>query len=189
MAIVRKEAGLRTLPVLILSLMALVSGPAQGMAAQKALLPVDLVEYFRGNWAGKGKFANSKDLESDLSFFPDLANQCMVVRQREKPPNDFEFIAPWSMDSVSGDLVMLLASNHDSGARLFRSWGWREGKLVFQSVPELRAAWALERFTFERVSANRFYTTYEMSMDGGKSWQVGDHQSFTKMSSKGRVKN
>jgi hypothetical protein len=39
-----------------------------------------------------------------------------VVRQKEKPPNSFEFIALWSMDSVSKDVVMLLASNHDSGA-------------------------------------------------------------------------
>lgn len=88
--------------------------------SQKALLPPDIVNYFNGNWAGKGKFTSGKDIESDFSFVPDLEGQCIVVRQRERPPNTFEFVALWSMDSISKDVVMLLASNHDSGARIFK---------------------------------------------------------------------
>ncbi|MGA8866630.1 MAG: hypothetical protein WB510_06655 [Candidatus Sulfotelmatobacter sp.] len=150
---------------------------------QKALLPPDVVQYFAGDWAGEGKFTTGKNIESDFSFVPELENQCVLVRQKEKPPNDFEFVALWSMDSVSGDLVMLLASNHDSGARVFRSQGWRQGQIVFQSVPDLRAYWAMERFTFERESPTTFHATYEMSMDNGKTWRVGDQQTFTKKSS------
>ena len=85
------------------------------------------------------------------------------------------------MDSVSGLPVMLLTSNHDSGGRLFRSAGWKNGKIVFQSGPELHASFALERFTFERESTSVFHTTYEMSFDDGKTWMVGDHQTFTKL--------
>ena len=33
---------------------------------------------------------------------------------------------------------------------------WHDGTIVFQSVPELRALWALERFTFERESTATF---------------------------------
>ena len=69
--------------------------------SQKALLPPDIVNYFNGNWAGKGKFTSGKDIESDFSFVPDLEGQCIVVRQRERPPNTFEFVALWSMDSIS----------------------------------------------------------------------------------------
>ena len=150
---------------------------------QKALLPPDIVDYFNGDWAGKGKFTSGKDIESDFSFVPDLEAQCIVVRQKERPPNTFNFIALWSMDSISKEVVMLLASNHDSGARIFRSQGWRDGTIVFQSVPELRALWARERFTFERESTSTFHATYEFSTDDGKTWQVGDRQTFTKQPS------
>ena len=152
------------------------SGSAQGGS-----LPPGLISYFAGNWSGKGKFASSgKDLESDFSFVPDPETQSLLVRQKEKPPNTFRFVALWSIDSVSGQPVMLLVSNHDSGGRMFRSTGWNDGKIIFQSGPELHASFALERFTFERESTTVFHTTYEMSFDQGKNWTVGDHQTFTK---------
>jgi hypothetical protein len=159
------------------------SSSQAAQTSQKALLPLDIVIYCNGDWAGKGKFTSGKDIESDFSFVPDLEGQCIVVRQRERPPNTFEFVALWSMDSISKDVVMLLASNHDSGARIFRSHGWQDGTIVFQSVTELRALWALERFTFERESTTTFHATYEFSRDNGKTWHVGDHQTFTKQPS------
>lgn len=146
----------------------------------KPRLPQDLVNYFAGDWSGKGKFTSGRDLESDFNFVPQLENQCVFVHQKEKPPNTYEFSALWSVDSVSGQVVMLLAGNTDTGARIFRSHGWQDGKIVFQSVPELRSYWALERFTFERESATVFHGTYEFSQDDGKTWRVGDKQTFTK---------
>src|SRR5580700_12150508 len=126
----------RILVVLILVVMGLYfSGPQSSsqtaQTSQKARLPPDMVNYVNGEWAGKGKFTNGKDIESDFSFVHDLEGQCIVVRQKEKPPNTFEFIALWSMDSVSEDVVMLLTSNHNSGARIFRSHGWQDGTIVF----------------------------------------------------------
>ena len=41
--------------------------------------------------------------------------------------------------TASQNRIMLLARNHNSGARIFRSHAWRYGKIVFQSAPELRA--------------------------------------------------
>ncbi len=149
----------------------------------KGSVSAELMNYFAGNWTGKGRFASSgKELESDLSFTPELENQALVVREKERSPNTFQFIAFWSVDSASGQPVMLLVSNHDSGARLFRSDGWHDSKIVFQSVPELHASFALERFTFERVSSTQFQGTYDMSFDNGKTWRVGDHQTFTRSS-------
>jgi len=150
---------------------------------QKAIPPADVLEYFSGDWSGKGKFTSGKELESDFSFAPDPESQWILVHQKEKPPQTFEFMALWSVDSVSGDLVMLMAGNQATGARLFHSHGWQEGKIVFQSVPELRSHFALERFAFERVSAAEFHSTYEMSFDDAKTWRVGDRQVFTKNSS------
>ena len=177
---------------ILLSLIALVAASNAQITSQispsstqphKASLPADLINYFSGDWTGKGKFITSgRELESDYSFSPDLGNQILVVRHKEKPPNDYVYLALWSVDSISGDLVMLLASNHDAGARLFRSKGWESEKVTFQSVPDLRAPFALERVTFSRESPTTFRTIYEMSRDDGKTWRGGDQQAFVRKS-------
>lgn len=148
---------------------------------QKVTVSVDALSYFNGSWSGKGKFTTGGDLESELSFAPDPGTQSVIVRAKEKPPNTFQFVALLSMDSISGELVMLMASNHNSGARVLRSPGWQSEKIVFQSTPELRARFALERFTFERKSETVFDATYEMSRDNGKTWLVGDRQTFARV--------
>jgi hypothetical protein len=56
-------------------------------------------------------------------------------------------------------------------------------RLFFRASLELRALWALERFTFERESTRTFRATCEFSGDNGKTWQVGDRQTFTKQPS------
>ncbi len=151
-------------------------------APAKGALPPDMVAYFAGDWTGSGAFARSgKPLASDYSFVPDIENQCLVVHQKEKPPNDFEFVALWSVDSNTGELVMLLVSNHEHGASVLHSSGWQDGKLAFETAPADPKA-LIQRFTFYRDSATAFHTMYEWSLDGGKTWAVGDRQSFTKSS-------
>ena len=147
---------------------------------QETFLSPGVMAYFSGAWTGKGHFGTGAAIASDISFVPDLENQCLVVKERETPPNTFQYVGLWTVDSVSGNALMLLAGNHDSGARVFRSHGWRNGKIVFQSGPELRARSALERFTFERESSSVFDATYEFSKDDGHSWQLGDRQVYTK---------
>jgi hypothetical protein len=152
-------------------------------APAKGALPPDMVSYFAGNWTGSGAFAKSgKPLASDYSIVPDIENQCLVVHQKEKPPNDFEFVALWSVNSDTGQLVMLLVSNHEGGASVLHGSGWQDGKLSFETAPEDPNVLGRERFTFYRDSATAFHTMYEWSRDGGKTWNVGDHQSFTKSS-------
>jgi hypothetical protein len=147
----------------------------------RGFLPPDLVDYFAGTWTGKGAFVQSgKELASDYSFVPDIESQCLLVHQKEHPPNDFTFVALWSVEASSGQLVMLLVSNHEHGASVLRGGGWQDGKLIFQTVPESLSVRSLERFTYLRDSATAFHTTYEWSKDGGKTWNVGDRQSFTK---------
>jgi hypothetical protein len=96
----------RIFVVLILVVMGTVfcapqSSSQAAQTSRKALLPREIVNYFNGDGAGKGKFTNGKDIESDFSFVPDLEGQCIVVRQKERPPNTFEFVALWSMDSIN----------------------------------------------------------------------------------------
>lgn len=148
--------------------------------AAKNRFPAELLEYFKGEWSGAGKFvASGKDVVSDFSFVADVENQTLIVHEKEHAPNTYHFIALWSIDSANGNLVMLFAN--DSGAELFRSESatWQKDKIVFQSAPELKAAFAFERFTFEWKSDNTFLATYEMSRDG-KTWRTGDTQMFTR---------
>lgn len=156
--------------------------PLEVVSSQSAAaaLPPELLAYFDGDWKGQGHFRNGKELRSELSFTSILEDQAILVRHKEESPHTFQFVALLTMDSGSGNPVLLLASNHESGGRLFRSRGWHDGKVVFESVPELRASFALERLTFERETDNSFGSTYEFSADGGKSWRVGDHQRFEK---------
>jgi len=150
-------------------------------AAEKPVLPQSISSYFAGRWNGEGRFVRSgKALQSTFEFEPRLGGEGMIVHHVEKQPATFAYDAILSVDSLSGELVMLMASNHKGGARLFRSAGWNGDTLVFQSVPELRSSFALERITFVREAATRFKATYEMSMDKGATWRAGDEQVFTK---------
>lgn len=142
--------------------------------------PAELLEYFKGDWSGAGKFAASgKNVASDFSFAADMDNQTLFVREKERAPNTYHFLALWSIDAADGNLVMFFAN--DSGAEFFRSesGSWQNNKIIFESTPELKAAFAFERFTFERKSNASFVAIYEMSRDG-KTWRIGDTQTFTR---------
>jgi hypothetical protein len=145
---------------------------------QKRLIPIEVLNYFAGDWTGKDAFTSGRAPASELSFTPVPKNSPFYV---DIGNSHRHFL--WCVDSASGDLVMFLASNHAGGARVYRSQGWQNGELVFQSIPEFRASFPLERFTFKRESGEVFQTTYEMSLDDGKTWMVGDRQTFTRRSS------
>lgn len=124
-------------------------------------IPTRCADLFQRCLGWKREICEGEVIASDITFTTDLQNQCLVMREREKQPNTFQFIGLWSMDSLSGNLVMLLASNHNSGARVFRSHGWQSGA----------------------KSSAVFDATYEFSKDDGSTWQVGDRQVYTKVSS------
>ena len=159
------------------------AAPQQVSSSQQSAeyhFPPELLEYFKGDWSGAGKFAKSgRVVESDFSFVADAKNECLIVRQKERAPNTFQYLALWSFDPANNNLVMLSTGN--SGAELLRSVssGWQDGKLVFQSAPELKDPSGFERFTFERKSKDSFTATYEMSSDG-QTWRIGDIQTFTR---------
>jgi hypothetical protein len=153
---------------------------ASAAKAEKPALPPSVSQYFAGRWNGSGTFVRSgRPVESSFEFEPRPDSESMAVRHAEKAPNSFAYDGILTVDSIRGDLLMLMASNNKGGGRLFRSAGWQNDILVFQSVPELRTAFALERITFVRQNAGSFKAIYEMSRDG-VTWSVGDEQIFVK---------
>lgn len=148
--------------------------------AEKPTLPASVHDYFVGRWEGSGSFVRSgKPVQSSFAFESGAGGESLRVRHAEKAPNSFAYDGILTVDSVRGDLLMLMASNNKGGGRLFRSAGWQGDTLAFQSVPELRTAFALERITFVRRDRGQFLARYEMSRDG-TTWSVGDEQVFVK---------
>jgi hypothetical protein len=163
------------------------SAPAASPAAAAAPvakatgLPEAIRDYFSGSWSGSGQFVSSgKPLESTFTFEPVLDGEALFVRHAEKAPLKFAYMGMWTVDTASGDVVMMLAGNLKGGARLFRSQGWEGDTLTFMPDKSLQTWWAMEKIVFTRESPTRFKAKYQMSRDGGANWRGGDEQTFTK---------
>lgn len=163
------------------------SGPSQSPAAGETKPPHPVlsryfVDYFAGAWSGSGRFAKTgKPIKSDVQFQRIAGGEALLVSEAERPPNDFRFTGIISVDSASSEPVLLLASNHEAGARLLRSRGWDGTRITFEADPGLHAWFARERFTFVKKSSDSFSASYEMSFDDGRSWVTGDTQIFTRV--------
>lgn len=163
--------------------------PAPAAApAPRPTLPAAVIDYLEGRWAGSGTFTRSgKPLSSVYEFVRVLNGEALQVHHAEDAPLTFAWQGVISLDTVSQDVVLLMASNQAGGARLMRSKGWVEDKLVFEAAPDLRAWFARERITFEKIDADHFRAIYEMSRDEGATWTSGDVQTFARVLSSRRI--
>ncbi|MFJ6025420.1 hypothetical protein ACIQC9_12590 [Brevundimonas sp. NPDC092305] len=156
--------------------------------APRPTLSADISSYFEGRWAGSGTFTRSgKPLTSVFEFTTALGGEALQVRHQEDPPLIFGYLGLISIDSVSHDVVLLLAGNQSGGARLMRSKGWTGDTLIFESGAGLRVWFARERITFQRLDADHFRATYEMSADDGLTWRSGDVQTFSRVPPSGQA--
>lgn len=155
--------------------------PASTQPSTRCLpFPSNESGFLEGRWAGQGKLEmTGRPISSTLVVNQTSDGEGLHLTEEELPPNRTKLDALWSRDCGSGDLVMFIAGNVGAGARLFRSRGFSDGKVTFESDPSLRAWFALERFTFSRTEDGRIEQIYEMSRDGS-TWHVGDRQIFSK---------
>lgn len=159
---------------------------AQTTAPQprRAASPVPLasLDELVGSWEGSGSFVRTKaPLASTTTIEKIIGGDALRMRHSEKPPHKFVYDALISNDSVTGDLVLLMASNNTGGARVFRSSGWQNKRLVFTADKMLQSWFAPERLSFERLDADSFKVTYEMSLDAGVTWRTGDIQTYRRV--------
>jgi hypothetical protein len=144
-------------------------------------LPAELVEFFQGTWEGKGKFADGKPIEADVTYTTELDNQWLIFHHSDRPPIQFKALGTVGIDRESKKMVMLMTDSYSS-AKLFVSDGWKDGVAVFTKTAVLEPITRHERFIFKRESATTYKMTYEFSQDG-TNWQVNDYMIFTKMQS------
>ena len=142
--------------------------------------PAFEVEPFRfllGRWRGEGTFFNGKPVSSQMTFT--LANRTTLqVEGVEDAPNTYRYVALWSREKGSKELLMLLSSSLD-GPALYRSAGWVGDRLVFEPKAGVETGPSRVRFTYVRKGADAYDLTYEFSI--GEKWIVGDRQSFTRL--------
>lgn len=139
------------------------------------------IEPFRfliGRWRGAGTFGPTGDPVTSTMTFA-LANRTtMLVQAAEDPPNPYRYVATWSKEKETGDLLMLLSSSLD-GPAIFRSRGWVGGRMVFEPKAGVRTGPSSVRFTYVKTGERNFDLTYEFSANG--AWHLGDKQRFTKV--------
>lgn len=161
-----------------------VAGPPAAATQTRPTLPASITAFLEGDWAGQGQFTRSGlPVASTFSFRTVLDGEAMKVDHAEVAPNSFAYSGVISVDSRSGDVVLVMASNKGGGGRVMRSEGWIGETLAFEAAPELQAWFARERITFERLGPDRFRASYEMSRDGGETWRSGDVQTFERAAS------
>jgi hypothetical protein len=139
--------------------------------AQQPTTDPAMIKFFSGNWSCAGEFANSKKIEADLSFTPELDGKWLLYRHSDRPPGSFKAVVLWGVDQPSGKLVSMAADNF-ANARLFTSDGWKDGSVTFNRSAILDQKMTQERFRYERQSDNSFKMTYKVSVDG--HWKMGD---------------
>lgn len=156
---------------------------ADAQAATPDKRPVlDIARYnsFLGAWSGSGAFQRTgKAVASELVVAPAAGGEAIELHYRELPPNKFAYVAAWSLDTIAGGPVMLMAGNNSGGARLFRAIDAGADRLVFVTQPGLRAWFGFERMTFRHMADDHLEVTYEFSRDGS-SWAIGDVQVFAR---------
>lgn len=157
------------------------AAPATPPAPPHRPLPAEVVDFFSGAWTGEGQFVRTgKPVASTYRFTSAYDREALSVEHVELPPATFAWLGLMTLDGRSGDLVLMIASNHGGGGRLMRSsTGWNGDVLVFEAA-ELQAAFARERLVFTRLGADSFKAAYEMSRDDGQTWRTGDEQTFTR---------
>ncbi len=139
-------------------------------------VPVEMAEFFVGEWEGQGEFSSGKKIEADVSFTMELDNQRLLYRHADRLPNSYKALGTWGYNRETNKFVMFVQDNF-GGSRVFESDGWQNGKIIFlKDVPATAKAYP-ERFTFEAKAPNLFKMTYEASRDG-KTWKLGDYINF-----------
>ena len=146
---------------------------------KKTTLPPDLIQFFQGQWYGKGAFSNGKPIEADVSFELTLDSSWLLYHHLDKLPNHYKATTLWGVDTHTGQFVAYTFDNFH-GHRQFTTDGWSQGRL--QSTTReyyAEAGWLFQQFTYEKTSDTSFKMTYEVSKDA-HTWKVGDYLVFTK---------
>jgi len=123
-----------------------------------------------GHWTCHGVFpATGKTIDSSIRFDLDLQGKALVKHHDDtSPPALYHALEAWGYDAKSGRYNATILDNF-GGARLFSSDGWKDGRLVWHSAPEVKPA---QRFTYVREPQEGLRIDWEVERESG--FVVGD---------------
>lgn len=123
----------------------------------------------QGEWACHGVFpASGKTIDSALRFAFDLDGKALLKHHDDtSPPATYHALEAWGFDARSNRYNATILDSF-GGARLFSSEGWKDGKLVWSSSPEVKPA---QRFIYAREAAG-LRIDWEVERDG--AFAIGD---------------
>ncbi|QNK01041.1 hypothetical protein [Dyella telluris] len=151
---------------LLLCIACLVSGRAMASADEPFRDFSDLT----GPWTCHGVFpATGKTIDSSIRFELDLHGKALVKHHDDtSPPATYHALEAWGYDAKTSRYNATILDSF-GGARLFSSEGWKDGRLVWQSAPEVKPA---QRFTYKREPGNGLRIDWEVQREG--AFVLGD---------------
>lgn len=123
-----------------------------------------------GHWTCHGVFpATGKTIDSTIRFDLDLNGKALIKHHDDTSPSTaYHALEAWGYDEKNGRYNATILDSF-GGARLFSSEGWKDGRLVWRSAPEVKPA---QRFTYVRESGPGLRIDWEVERDSG--FVVGD---------------
>jgi len=123
-----------------------------------------------GEWTCHGIFpASGKTIDSTLRFEFDLNGKALVKHHDDtSPPAMYHALEAWGYDAKNTRYNAAILDNF-GGARVFSSDGWKDGRLVWTSAPEVKPA---QRFIYAHEANQGLRIDWEVLK--GDSYVVGD---------------
>lgn len=124
----------------------------------------------QGTWTCHGVFpASGKTIDSTVRFALDLDGKALVKHHDDtSPPALYHALEAWGFDAKNQRYNATILDSF-GGARLFSSAGWKDGRLVWSSAPEVKPA---QRFTYAREGHDGLRIDWEMEREG--AFVIGD---------------
>jgi len=123
-----------------------------------------------GHWTCHGVFpASGKTIDSTIRFDVDLNGKALIKHHDDTSPSaTYHALEAWGYDAKNGRYNAAILDSF-GGARLFSSDGWKDGRLVWHSAPEIKPA---QRFTYIREPKKGLRIDWEVEREG--NFVVGD---------------
>lgn len=123
-------------------------GLLSGCATASPDAPFQDFADLQGRWTCHGVFpASGKTIDSIVRFDLDMDGGALVKHHDDtSPPALYHALETWGYDARNGRYNASILDS-SGGMRLFLSNGWKDGRLVWRSAPDVQPA---QRFTYRR---------------------------------------
>jgi len=141
---------------------------AVGLLSSTAIASTDMSSQdftdLQGQWTCHGVFpASGKTIDSTVRFALDLDGKALVKHHDDtSPPALYHALEAWGYDAKSHRYNATILDSF-GGARVFSSEGWKEGRLIWSSAPDVKP---VQRFVYSRESSQGLRIDWEVEREG-----------------------